>query len=405
MEGRTNMPDSIVKYNNRFNKISTKGIGFSRTDYDLLFFMCMKAVERGSDKINITFSELKEATGIDAYKLSKKQMIDLIDNFYNKLLQFQYSYTNVKGDVEKWVVFYGYKTNLDNGILSFSVSDEAIELFNNLKSEFTVFEYMQQKQLKTVAGKGLYKLLKQWRTVGIATYDIEEIKNALDIDDSQPPKEVTRKIKTAITDLKRRIPEQYSSLELSINKQGKEVVSYTFTFEKEEAMVQKKDPYVIDYYGYVKPEFTEKEMLKYVDKEYIDSLRSRKHVSDQNIQEEIKKIAYREYWNKIKVVTDNFNAAVFEAKTDDIFLTMADIYDKTSIKFLREDMLEAIALIKDKDLIYELNNLSREAWFDLINECEDFKENGKLQKSGYLKKKIEEKCEKKKLLKSVKEIL
>ena len=75
------MSEKIVKYSNKFNAISTQGIGFSRTDYDLLFFMCMKAVERGSDKINITFSELKDATGIDAYKLSRNQMIDMLENF------------------------------------------------------------------------------------------------------------------------------------------------------------------------------------------------------------------------------------------------------------------------------------------------------------------------------------
>ena len=102
------MSEKIVKYSNKFNAISTQGIGFSRTDYDLLFFMCMKAVERGSDKINITFSELKDATGIDAYKLSRNQMIDMLENFYNKLLQFQYNYTNSSGDIERWVVFYGY---------------------------------------------------------------------------------------------------------------------------------------------------------------------------------------------------------------------------------------------------------------------------------------------------------
>lgn len=398
------MSEKIVKYSNKFNAISTQGIGFSRTDYDLLFFMCMKAVERGSDKINITFSELKDATGIDAYKLSRNQMIDMLENFYNKLLQFQYNYTNSSGDIERWVVFYGYKTNLANGILSFSVSDEAIELFNNLKSEFTVFEYMQQKQLKTAAGKGLYKLLKQWRTVGIATYDTDEIRKALDISDDQPQREVTRKLKTAIVDLQKRIPEQYSTLSVVSNKNGRVIVSYTFEFDKEEAMIKSKDRYEIDYYGYVLPQFTQKEMEQLVDMEYINSLRSRPFVKEKDIQEEIRRRAYDTYWKKMRVTTEKFNSAVFEAKTDNLFLSLAEVYGKQEMKNLRTDIIEAIAEIKNKEIIYEINNFLPASWIDLIRKCEDLKDEGKVQSTTYLKKVIENHAEKHKVIKSVKEI-
>ena len=263
---------------------------------------------------------------------------------------------------------------------------------------------MQQKQLKTAAGKGLYKLLNQWRTVGIATYDTSEIRKALDISDDQPQREVTRKLKTAIVDLQKRIPEQYSTLSVVSNKNGRVIVSYTFEFDKEEAMIKSKDRYEIDYYGYVLPQFTQKEMEQLVDMEYINSLRSRPFVKEKDIQEEIRRRAYDTYWKKMRVTTEKFNSAVFEAKTDNLFLSLAEVYGKQEMKNLRTDILEAIAEIKNKELIYEINNFLPASWIDLIRKCEDLKDEGKVQSTTYLKKVIENHAEKHKVIKSVKEI-
>lgn len=229
------MPSGIVKYDNRLNTISLQGIGFTDVEYRVLCYMCMKALNKGTDNIVVSFSELKKAAGLKK-NYTKDEFKKIIDSFYEKLKSFQYVNDNKDeyGNIEKWIVFYGYSTRFENNEMEFSVSPKAVTFFNQLNNQFTAFEYRELLKLRTTEGMNLFRQLKQWKTVGKKTYTVEEIRKYLDISDITPTKEITRKLYRAIDDLHKNLPETYSLLIMESIKNGRKITGYKFTFRREE---------------------------------------------------------------------------------------------------------------------------------------------------------------------------
>ena len=228
------MPNEIVKYDNRFNTISLQGIGFTDVEYRVLCYMCMKALNKGTKNIVVSFSELKRAAGLRK-NYTKTEFKQIIDGFYEKLKSFQYVNDNKDeyGNVEKWIVFYGYSTRFENNEMEFAVSPKAVMFFNQLNNQFTLFDYKELLKLRTTEGMNLFRQLKQWKTVGKKSYTIEEMRKYLDISDGTPAKEITRKILRAVEDLHKNLPETYSLLTVDTIKNGRRITGYTFTFKRE----------------------------------------------------------------------------------------------------------------------------------------------------------------------------
>lgn len=234
----------IVRYDNRFNAISLQGIGFTDVEYRVLCYMCMKALNKGTENIVVSFNELKREAGLKK-NYTKDEFKRIIDSFYEKLKNFQYVNNNMDeyGNVEKWIVFYGYTTRFENNEMEFAVSPKAVEFFNKLNNKFTAFEYRELLKLRTTEGMNLFRQLKQWKTVGCKKYTLEEIRKYLDIADDVPTKEITRKLYRAIDDLHKNLPETYFSLMMEPIKNGKRITGYYFTFRKElryDDMLEKK---------------------------------------------------------------------------------------------------------------------------------------------------------------------
>lgn len=226
--------NQIVRYDNRFNAISLQGIGFTDVEYRVLCYMCMKALNKGTDNIVISFNELKREAGLKK-NYTKEEFKHIIDSFYEKLKNFQYVNNNTDqyGNVEKWIVFYGYTTRFENNEMEFAVSPKAVEFFNKLNNKFTAFEYRELLKLRTTEGMNLFRQLKQWKSVGHKTFTIDEIRHYLDISDDVPTKEITRKLYRAIDDLHKNLPETYFALIMTPIKNGKKITGYEFTFKRE----------------------------------------------------------------------------------------------------------------------------------------------------------------------------
>lgn len=226
------MSKKIVKYQNDFNKISIQNIGFTDGEMKMLMFMCAQAVEMKNSEIRITFSELKHMTELNKNFYTKKEFRIILKNFFDKLEKFRYLSENETDD-ETWTVFYGYKTDYEKEIITYFVTPKALYLFNELSEKYTKFEYEEMLLLKTLTGKQLYKFLKQWRFAGKATITVEQVRHLIDCSDELIVAQVTRKLKSGIDDLKKRIPFRYASLQMKTIKNGRTVTAYEFTFPKE----------------------------------------------------------------------------------------------------------------------------------------------------------------------------
>src|SRR5699024_11294793 len=80
-------------------------------------------------------------------------------------------------------------------------SDLEIELSNNfeyilnrLSANFTTYELAEFTAIRSTYAKTMYRLLKQWRTIGKKEFKIEEFKVLLDMPKYYGPSEINRTI-------------------------------------------------------------------------------------------------------------------------------------------------------------------------------------------------------------------
>lgn len=60
--------------------------------------------------------------------------------------------------------------------IQIKVSDEFEYVLNKLNSEFTFYELIEFTQIRSTYAKTIYRLLKQWRTLGKKEFSLEDFK-------------------------------------------------------------------------------------------------------------------------------------------------------------------------------------------------------------------------------------
>ena len=307
------MSKKIVKYQNDFNKISIQNIGFTDGEMKMLMFMCAQAVEMKNSEILISFSELKQMADLNKNFYTKQEFRKILKTFFDKLEKFRYLSENETDD-ETWTVFYGYKTDYKKEIITYFVTPKALYLFNELSEKYTKFEYEEMILLKTLTGKQLYKFLKQWRFAGKATITVEQVRNLIDCSDDLIVAQVTRKLKSGVEDLKKKIPYRYATLQMSTIKNGRDVIAYEFTFNKEskskEEIIEIEAAPIafqsIDFFEKLKNSFGES--YDVIVKPYVNTIdTSIKSVQNSQIIEEINNLSDTEahdFFNNLSYIID-----------------------------------------------------------------------------------------------------
>lgn len=119
--------------------------------------------------------------------------------------------------------------------LTVKVSDEFDYVVNRLDSEFTSYELAEFTQINSSYSKTVYRLLKQWRTVGKKEYRIDEFKRLLDTPDYYTPSHIDKNILNPVL---KELPQFFKGLKvkkIKSNKRGTPVIAYEFSFQREEA--------------------------------------------------------------------------------------------------------------------------------------------------------------------------
>ena len=117
--------------------------------------------------------------------------------------------------------------------LTVKVSDEFDYVVNRLDSEFTSYELAEFTQINSSYSKTVYRLLKQWRTIGKKEYSIADFKRLLDTPDYYGPSEIDKNILEPVL---RELPQFFKGLKvkkIKSNKRGTPVIAYEFSFKKE----------------------------------------------------------------------------------------------------------------------------------------------------------------------------
>ena len=226
-KGGVILSNEVVKYNNQMNSIALKN--FNAVEMDLFYALCTQVKNKGTDDILLQFEQLKELSN---YKpTANKRFINDLRRTNKKLLNLQFTFEN-DHVVEDFVLFTTFSINKDDETMIISVNKRFDFFLNELTSNFTRFELEEFTNLESKYSKAMYRLLKQWRTIGKKEWSIEDFRYLLDIPKSYQLIDIDRKVLKPIEIELSPIFKNFNIQKIKRGRGGK-VVALEFTFQKE----------------------------------------------------------------------------------------------------------------------------------------------------------------------------
>lgn len=221
------MANEIVKIH---NDLTNEKLGkMNAKELDLFMCICHKMRDKGTERIVITFNELRSLGNYSA--TSNKTLKRDIIKANSKLLEFQFLIEKGPKTYQR-TLFKDFITDEEECTVTVGMWEETAYILNDIASNFTRFELSEFVSLESKYAKRLYKLIKQYRTQGNFYVTKEDFYKALDVPSTYTNTNYNKKIlRPALEECRKYIP----SLECVPRKYGRggAVKGYTFTFSVE----------------------------------------------------------------------------------------------------------------------------------------------------------------------------
>lgn len=232
------MANEIVKYHHELNTIPLRK--FTSVEMNLFFSIISRMRDVGDKKVQFTFEQLKDLSNYKA--TANVRFIDDLETTYDKLMDLRFGRRSADGlQRERFVLFNQFKIDgkADIPFAEIQVHEKALPLLNNLE-EWVRYSLQQFNELESSYSKTMFRLLKQYRTKGIAYFSKEDFHELLDIPKSYRESDINKKI---IKPIRQELTAIFKGL--TIQKRygkgrGKPVIGYQFTFKPE---IKKSDDF------------------------------------------------------------------------------------------------------------------------------------------------------------------
>lgn len=233
--------NELVMYNNDLNTIILPE-SFTDTELKIFFAICSRLRDHGSEEVTFSYAYLKEITK-EKRHFSKAQYSEIIQDIYHKLIGMRFAYSNdeVEGEIN---LFQGYEKSLTNNSFTISVSPKFQYIFNELatKGSFTAWNLSEFCDLPGVYAKQLYRLLKQWKYVGTATFQIDDLRQFMGTPKSYETKYFTRNILVPAINKLINNTKEFVSLRFQYLYWDKKIDRVKFTWCPEKRVSKLKEP-------------------------------------------------------------------------------------------------------------------------------------------------------------------
>ena len=170
--------DELVKYQNDMNRLKFKG--FTQTDMNLFVALCSQMKEKGANEVVLSFSKIKQLVKYDEKKRSINEFIQDLERMNEQLMSVNCKIIT-DSKIIMFVLFPTFEIDKKQETLTVAVNEKFTWLLNEMKT-YTIFELAEFIELKSKYSKHLYRILKQWRTVGkYIFHDLQEFREIMDI--------------------------------------------------------------------------------------------------------------------------------------------------------------------------------------------------------------------------------
>jgi plasmid replication initiation protein len=272
------MANEVVKYHNDLNTIPMRN--WNSEEMNFFFGILAKLRNQGTKVIQFDRHELEDLANYSDWNLPRFKRI--MENLGEHITSIKY-YERTSHSFKIMNLFSIFEVNWNDEMTDLSVKVGVTEnyeyIVNKLNAEFTAYELEEFTTIRSTYAKTVYRLLKQWRTIGKKEFKIDEFKVLLDTPEYYGPSEIDKNILNPVL---RELPVFFKNLKVKkvkANTRGTPVTGYIFTWKPEktekwvENKYQKRKPKketLPDWFG---KEYIEKE--KEIDTETNDALQKR----------------------------------------------------------------------------------------------------------------------------------
>ena len=227
--------NEIVRYNNDLNGLKMRK--WTAEEMNFFFSVIAKVRDKGTRSVTFNSDDLKELSNFaDRHQ---QRWEEVIDGVANKVANLKY----------------------------YERTEKRILIMNLFA--FTQYELEEFTNIRSTYAKTLYRLLKQWRTVGKKEFEINEFKEILDTPTSYRPSEINRLI---LNPTLKQLSPYFKDLKIKTiksNKRGNPVLGYEFTWKPEKTGEWEEDKYKKN--DFYKSKNSTSNVPDWVEKEYKHS--------------------------------------------------------------------------------------------------------------------------------------
>ena len=266
------MKNEVVKYHNDLNTVTMRK--WTAEEMNFFFSIIAKVRDEGTQEIEFNTDEIQLIANFD--KRNPKRWVDTMTNTADKISQLTYIERTTE-KISVMTLFSRFDIFPKERKIIVQVSPNFDYMVNRISANFTSYELHEFTQIRSTYAKSVYRLLKQWRTIGKKEFDINEFKRLLDTPEYYGPSEIDKNILKPVS---RELTQYFKNLKVKkvkANTRGTPVTGYIFTWqpEKTEKWInnkyqKRKAKELPDWFG---KEYVEKE--KEIDTETNDALQKR----------------------------------------------------------------------------------------------------------------------------------
>lgn len=210
------------------------------TAEDMNFFFCVisQIKDKGTKEIEISTDEIKK---IIHYEDRPNRWIKVLDSLGDKFSGLRYIEKSSK-KIAYFSIFQRFVIDVEERTVSVKVSSDFEYIVNKLTKNFTMYELVEFTNLKSTYAKTMYRIIKQWRTVGKKQFDIDTFRQLLDIPKSYTSNNIQQRV---IKPIQKELPQYFEDFKVKVVKadtRGTPVIGYKFTWTPEK--VPKKPEFV-----------------------------------------------------------------------------------------------------------------------------------------------------------------
>lgn len=234
--------NEVVKYHNDMNEVAFRGFG--KVELDLFFAICSKMKEEKHTEVVFSFHQIRS---LSQFKMTSKQaFVTKLKSTYEKLLALIFKEEN-GSRTTYFTLFDEFTIDTAEETITITIKEKYFYILNGLTANFTRFELKEFVTLKSSYSKGIYRLLKQFRSTGFYEVSIENFRYLLDIPKSYRMSDINKTVLTpAISELSSIFPDlQCEKVKRAVaGNRGVSVVKLIFSFNP----ISKKDSVLLHDY-------------------------------------------------------------------------------------------------------------------------------------------------------------